>query len=177
LFFNIAYASLWKTRSRVWRPAFNVIATMTLAGLWHGASWPCVLYGTIHGVYMAVEQALGIDAVYEGKLGGKILRTALTFHLLLFSFIVFRSPDMTVAQKYVRGLFAPAWHLGATSLLRPLAIIGIYIMIAPLRKRIEPFNPGDSWLKQGGYALALAVFFMGLAVAGAAGNTFIYFQF
>lgn len=180
LYFSISYASLGRTRMAAWRPAFNVLATMTLAGLWHGASWTCVLFGLMHGVYLAVEQALGVKAEYAGGRLGRMARQVLTFHLVVASFIVFRSATPAQAAAVFRGIVTPSFHVSramAFACLWTVLLIGGYWLLAPWRARVVSFDPGQSPWRQGAYAAAVGSFILLLMVLGASTNVFIYFQF
>ena len=180
LYASIAYASLGGTRMARWRPAFNVLATMTLAGLWHGASWTCVVFGVMHGIYLAVEQALRVPAVYAGGRLGRMARQALTFHLVVASFVVFRSPTLAQAGAVFRGLASPTFHLSQPMLLPclgALVMIGGYWLVARLRPALVSFDPGPSPWRQGAYAMAMGSFLLLLMALGASTHVFIYFQF
>jgi D-alanyl-lipoteichoic acid acyltransferase DltB (MBOAT superfamily) len=180
LYFSISYASLGGTRLARWRPAYNVIVTMTLAGLWHGASWTCVLFGAMHGVYLAVEQTVGVRAEYDGGWRGRIPRQILTFHLVCAAFVMFRSQTLGQALQVYRGIATPRFYISQAMLLYclgALVIIGGYWSIAGLRERVLAFDPGPSLWRQGAYAVALGSFVTLLMALGASTNVFIYFQF
>ena len=70
----------------------NLMITMVLGGLWHGAAWTFVLWGAFHGAMLVTEHALG------GRIGRRTpiwLRWFVTF-LVVFAWILFRSPDLEV---------------------------------------------------------------------------------
>src|SRR5260370_33918125 len=52
------YIPLGGSAGRAWETSRNLVATMVLAGLWHGANWTFVIFGAIHGVVLSVERLL-----------------------------------------------------------------------------------------------------------------------
>ena len=71
------YIPLGGNRRGEVRTYFNLLATMVLGGLWHGASWNFIIWGAIHGGMLACERLLGKDSLYA-RLPGP-LKTAITF--------------------------------------------------------------------------------------------------
>ena len=79
----------------------NLMITMVLGGLWHGAAWTFVLWGAFQGVGLVSEHALG------GRIGRRTpawLRWFVTFNLIVFGWILFRSHR----PQPVRDLHQPA---------------------------------------------------------------------
>src|SRR5438128_11324093 len=69
----------------------NVLTTMILGGLWHGANWTFVFWGFYHGLLLCLYRALGVKDDVEGHPIRRVLRIVLTFHLICIGFIFFRS--------------------------------------------------------------------------------------
>ncbi len=70
----------------------NLMITMILGGLWHGAAWTFVLWGALHGAGLAGERML------SGRFRTPaVLRWAITFHLVVLGWVLFRSPDLGIA--------------------------------------------------------------------------------
>jgi D-alanyl-lipoteichoic acid acyltransferase DltB (MBOAT superfamily) len=100
------YISLGGSRGSRARTYANLFVTMLLGGLWHGASWNFVVWGGLHGAYLAVERALrgrlpGMDPT---SLPGRALRWFVTFNLVCFAWIFFRSPDFATSMEVLRKL-------------------------------------------------------------------------
>src|ERR1700730_9660243 len=83
----------------------NVMLTMLLGGIWHGAGWKFVGWGAVHGGGLAVER------IFEPWLGrrpsslaGKLVKTSLVFHFVCLGWIFFRAEDFAMARLYIRGL-------------------------------------------------------------------------
>ena len=80
----------------------NLMITMILGGLWHGAAWTFVLWGTFQGLGLVSEHALA------GRIGRRIpgwLRWFGTFNLIVFGWILFRSTDLGLFGTYISRLF------------------------------------------------------------------------
>lgn len=90
----------------------NLMLVMLLGGLWHGASWNFMIWGGIHGTMLAAERAMGKDSIYRRL--PHVARVAVTFVIVLFSWVFFRAADLPSALAYCRsmlGLTVP--HPGA----------------------------------------------------------------
>jgi alginate O-acetyltransferase complex protein AlgI len=92
------YFSLGGARSK-WRPYPNLLLTMVIGGLWHGASWNFVLWGAIHGGGLAVVR-LWQSFRGNAKATGfwRYANIFLTFHFVVFAWIFFRAPTYELAS-------------------------------------------------------------------------------
>lgn len=99
------YFSLKGNRLGYVRQAINVFITMTLGGLWHGASWTFVVWGALQGLALTVVHGLrklGLTKVLSLPRWFWII---VTFHFVTFCWILFRAPDMAVAWRVMCGPF------------------------------------------------------------------------
>ena len=71
----------------------NLMLTMLLGGLWHGAQWNFLLWGAIHGGALALERLAGKRPYWNGL--PPFLRVAVTFAVVLLAWIPFRAPDLS----------------------------------------------------------------------------------
>lgn len=164
----------------------NLAITMLLAGLWHGASWPFVIWGLYQGCLMIGHRMM---QPHLKKLGSPFRRTlprwvrnaikmVVTFHLTCYGWLIFFSSSMTIAWAMTRGLFFWDGIMDARLLLRlaqfvgPLAVIE---MIGYWRSDVDVHRlynlPG--WTK----AVVYASFVYMMALHGAAAQSFIYARF
>jgi alginate O-acetyltransferase complex protein AlgI len=90
----------------------NLLLTMLLGGLWHGAAWKFLAWGALHGGGLAVERMLepwiGRRALSPAA---KIVATLIVFHFVCLAWIFFRAEDFAVASLYIGGL-ASGWGGG-----------------------------------------------------------------
>jgi D-alanyl-lipoteichoic acid acyltransferase DltB (MBOAT superfamily) len=120
------YIPLGGNRKGRVRTYANLMITMLLGGLWHGASWTFVVWGGIHGTGLAVEHARRDRPGYVEPTPGRAgiwLRRLLTFNVVCFAWIFFRSDSIARAWQMITGLVT-RW--GAPS---PLVTAGVLFWI------------------------------------------------
>ena len=153
----------------------NLMITMLLGGLWHGAAWTFVLWGGFHGLGLCSEHAV------DGRIGRHTpawLRGFVTFNLVCFGWILFRSDNLSVFWDFL-GRFT-VWEAPTLWTFPVLALTGLVValqLLPPRRTegweiRIERLNPAML-----GAALALLILFVGATVPGNGVPPFIYFRF
>ena len=107
----------------------NLLLTMLIGGLWHGASWMFVLWGGLHGLYLAVERALrGRGSSQERFPRSDLADMAMTlgvFFVATLTWIPFRAPTWEVLEQIVVGLVR--WNAPMT--LEPLAVLLSWVAI------------------------------------------------
>lgn len=91
------YFSLPGKRNQI-MPYVNLVITMVLGGLWHGASWNFAIWGALHGIGLAVVR-FRQGPRGAAKLAGfpRYLHIVVTFHFVAFAWIFFRAPDFQTA--------------------------------------------------------------------------------
>ena len=99
----------------------NLLLTMLLGGLWHGAAWTFVVWGGIHGLGLAVERATGWRPHTRAQ---EWFGRVLTFHVVCFAWIFFRADSFSRAGDVIVRLFS-AW--GQSS---PLVTTSVVLAIA-----------------------------------------------
>lgn len=94
----------------------NLLTTMILGGLWHGASWSFVLWGTLHGLFLVIQQVWSklpgsskqprqqTSAIRA--LVGKVLSWALTMLCVVFAWVLFRSPTLEGAMSIYASMLS-----------------------------------------------------------------------
>jgi alginate O-acetyltransferase complex protein AlgI len=101
------YIPLGGNRSSQVRTYSNLMITMLLGGLWHGASWMFVLWGSLHGIYLVVEHALrGVFlTAFTPRTGKNLLIGLFTFVVVTLTWIPFRASGTDNAVDVLMGLF------------------------------------------------------------------------
>nr|WP_302831516.1 MBOAT family protein [uncultured Bacteroides sp.] len=103
------YISLGGNRKGKIRQYANLIITMFLGGLWHGASWNFVLWGMLHGIALAVHKFwMGLIGRKKGERSHGIRRffgILITFHFVCFCWIFFRNAQFSTSLDMLKQIF------------------------------------------------------------------------
>jgi alginate O-acetyltransferase complex protein AlgI len=100
------YVPLGGNRKGPVRTYVNLFLVMLLGGLWHGAAWNFVIWGGLHGGFLAFERLQGKTAPYW-KLPAPA-RVAITFVVVLITWVFFRAADLPAAGRYLSAMFGLA---------------------------------------------------------------------
>jgi D-alanyl-lipoteichoic acid acyltransferase DltB (MBOAT superfamily) len=133
------YVALGGNRRGPVRRYWNLMVTMLLGGLWHGASWTFVLWGGLHGLYLVINHAWLAIAAQSTELSafriskvGRGLGVLVTFLAVVFAWVFFRSPNFATALKMIEAMLGAkgaALPTGLAFALQPiepvLAALGI----------------------------------------------------
>jgi hypothetical protein len=126
------YIPLGGSRQGKYRRYANLMITMVLGGLWHGAGWTFVLWGTLHGFYLIINH--GWRVIFKNKRKtkfGALFAWTLTFIALIVSWVPFRAESLEGAGNILAGMFGlngfvlPESYLGH---LNHLAGLGNYLL-------------------------------------------------
>jgi len=177
---DYVYIPLGGNRGARWMVYRNLMITMLLGGLWHGASWNFVLWGAIHGGMLAFERAQGRQGFYARL--PRPLRVALTFLVVCLSWVFFRAKTLPEATGYLASLFGAA-HAGPASDVVAGAMYTPYhggmFVVAALTVWALP----NTWAFTNRLSFGRAVSGMALLVVSVllmwtqTVNPFLYFQF
>jgi D-alanyl-lipoteichoic acid acyltransferase DltB (MBOAT superfamily) len=200
------YIPLGGNRVGKFRTYINLMITMLLGGLWHGAKWTFVVWGALHGLYLCVEKLIQDykirmkpmpipdllpkqNIVVQGFMAPRFLKKVqssnfllalLTFFLVNVTWVFFRSPDFTSAWRMLSSMFSHVPN-GAT-LLSNLAIIKVSVIVVCM--------VGFHWLMRNTRVLTVAnkmkwwqlglvwsAMLILLILSQESSSSFIYFQF
>ncbi|MFM9942126.1 MAG: MBOAT family O-acyltransferase [Hyphomicrobiaceae bacterium] len=167
------YIPLGGSRDGFGRFMLATMTTMGLCGLWHGAGWPFIVWGLVHGAGLVVCRAWQ----QRGVVLPDILGWALTFVFAVAAFVPFRAPDVATTLHMLTGMTGTA-GLGEMPAARVLLLLNLAFALALLPKP----NPElvTRYLKpHPALAVAFAVLaFWGIVEVGRGQPaSFIYFQF
>ena len=173
------YVPLGGNRDGEWRRQRNLMLTMLLGGLWHGASWMFVLWGALHGAFLVAER-LTLRVVSPGFAPPRDLRLLLqiaTFLLVTLAWIPFRATTPEQAWAVFSGLWSarPAGVdvAGLVAFLAMLATVLWHLMHRDRNFESAIATRGRTWQ----YAAASCCLVAMLMVSGGDPRAFIYFQF
>ncbi len=171
------YIPLGGSRGGEGRTARNLMITMLLGGLWHGANWTYLVWGGLHGLALVASHRA---SVREGRRRlPRLMGVLLTFHLTVVAFVFFRAPDLATVGELVRALGQGLQPQAADHAhLRLLLVLGgavfLWDALAERRGTDLLLDRAPAALRAG----VLALLWLLVALfAGAAGQPFLYFQF
>jgi len=124
------YIFLGGNRKGEIRRYINLIITMLLGGLWHGAGWTFVLWGGMHGFYLAINQAWRKLGIFLPK----IVAWMITFLAVVFSWVLFRASSISDAVEMFKAM------TGIKPIEMPLAYQGFLGWLSLLGGKFEPWN-------------------------------------
>jgi alginate O-acetyltransferase complex protein AlgI len=187
-FRDYVYVPLGGNRACTARAYANLVIVFLLCGLWHGASWPFVLWGAWHGVFLIAERA-GLARVLERH---RVAAHAYTLVAVMGGWVLFRCDSLTHALDYYRALGGfspadPALHpIGEyVNALLLVTLAAAVVFATPAAARIAAWRErAMQWRRAEALVVTadgawIALVFVAASAMLAAGtyNPFIYFRF
>lgn len=194
------YIPLGGNRKGAFRTYVNLMITMLLGGLWHGASWTFVVWGALHGSYLCIEKLLTrgkpanepgeqpapvlaaslAPAFLRGKTVNKIMLALLTFFLVNVTWVFFRAGDFSTAWRLLSSMFTNTSN--GLALLSGLSILKVTVITVLMltchwmlrNKKITAVAANKPWWLVG---IVWAGMLSLLLLSQDSSNSFIYFQF
>jgi alginate O-acetyltransferase complex protein AlgI len=177
------YIPLGGNRGSEVRTYVNLMLTMLLGGLWHGASWTFVVWGGLHGLYLAGERWIRAKTGVAGDPASGWNRLALalvTYFLVNITWVFFRADTFAGAARILQGMSGlatdPVAVLPTIHMIKVGVIItGIVAIQWLMRKRtLEDVVARAPWWLTGFVAAAML---FAVIISQGSGEAFIYFQF
>jgi D-alanyl-lipoteichoic acid acyltransferase DltB (MBOAT superfamily) len=193
------YIPLGGNRLGPMRRYVNLMATMLLGGLWHGAGWTFVIWGGLHGLYLACNHAwrafraevLGHDPERHTA-AGRVAGTALTFLAVVVAWVFFRAPSLPVAFNILGAMagmhgVVPPLDPSVSDGARQIAWIAVLLamawglpnsqqIVARLKATISGVSgPSYSWSALG--ALSVLISLLAMINGSRGASEFIYCNF
>ncbi len=162
----------------------NLILTMLLGGVWHGSSWNFIIWGLLHGLYLAIEKLTKFPDFIERKSKFiKFISSIAMFHLVCFSWVFFRSETLEKAIGIINRIFTLDYFFnlqikdtGVFASILVTTAFFILLEVFVFRKlllRNSEYSPNIyKWVSLKALLCLLIVLF-GISE----GSQFIYFQF
>jgi D-alanyl-lipoteichoic acid acyltransferase DltB (MBOAT superfamily) len=169
----------------------NIAVIFLVSGFWHGANWTFIFWGGLHALFYIPVYLMGRNRMYADNVVGEktllptpieILQVLLTFILVTFSRIFFRSPTLTDSFQYIHQI---ATNFTYESYVHPMGyrMLDFYVLLALFiiyeylirRHEREPFKFKSKivrFLLYGAVVLAMLLFY-----DDGVNRSFIYFQF
>lgn len=161
----------------------NLLVTILLGGLWHGANFTFIIWGALHGAMLALERLVGEDRLSRIS---PMVRHAVTFVIVVFGWVIFRSDSMSQAGNIFSGMLGfngfmtsfnplllqkhlPGCMLAALAILFIWKLEPLLINPSPIAKRAF-----SSRVQRGIFFTFLVAFLFSLSSSEI---PFLYFQF
>lgn len=162
------YIGLGGNRNGEWKTYRNLMLTMLLGGLWHGANWTFVAWGAYHGALLALEK------VWQAPLSKvpQPIAQLVTYVLVVIGWVPFRSDDFAMASTWLNRMFVPQSGLFAPSALLGWVIAALAI-VATVPETWHLPMPTRRLLA---FSCGVALFFCCLFI-NEGKSVFLYYQF
>ncbi len=169
------YKPLGGSRGGRWFTARNLMITMLLGGIWHGAAWKFVAWGGLHGAGLVAERWF---QPWSDSRAGRIVAVLIVFHIVCLGWILFRADSFATVVIYLSTLVqGHDAAMQATPFTVGLIVLGLTLHAVPRDlpgrlARLIGDRPAWMWGVTAGFTIAMID---ALGPEGVA--PFIYFQF
>ncbi len=177
------YISLGGNRHGFAKTYRNLMATMLLGGLWHGASWTFVVWGGLHGLYLVLEmwaQTLFGSWWFWRTSIGQIILGLVTFGMVCFAWVFFRANTFDKAFEIVQaGLFLLPQrevYVSESETILVIFVIGVLLTFHWLLRNIT-LEQAAEHIPSTARGMILGLMLVLIAVSPGEDRAFIYFQF
>ena len=184
------YIPLGGSAKGEWKTSRNLMMTMVLAGLWHGANWTFVIFGAIHGFVLSVERLIWpskdpkemASAAVQKRVFADFLsiwgKRILTFNIFCLSLAFFRANSLHSATQFLAGLSNFAWRNEYAAAFFMLCVFTVPLFAVDLLMEASneeyPFANASYAFRTG---LATAAVLVLALFSGSNFNAFVYFRF
>jgi alginate O-acetyltransferase complex protein AlgI len=173
------YKPLGGSRGSAWLTRRNLLITMLLGGLWHGAAWTFIVWGLYQGLLLILYRPF--ESVFVSVRGmRRAIAWVIMFHLTCYGWVIFRAPSFRALGRLTRMLFLdfrPS-TIDVTGILVPLLLYTTPLLVVHLTEwwaddvlvvpRLRP------WVR---YTVYVATLYLIMLFGNFGGSDFIYFQF
>jgi D-alanyl-lipoteichoic acid acyltransferase DltB (MBOAT superfamily) len=169
-------------RGRI-RTDVNLMVTMLLGGLWHGASWTFVVWGGLHGLYLVVERFVRerfSGATWTGGLASKVMLGLLTYVLVNLTWVFFRSDSFGTAKLLILsmlGVIGTGAQILTTTQMVTVVVVITGLVISHWVHRSIPLERAAERLPNWAHGLVWGGMLIFILLSQGSDNAFIYFQF
>jgi alginate O-acetyltransferase complex protein AlgI len=177
------YIPLGGSRGTEVRTYVNLMLTMLLGGLWHGANWTFVVWGGLHGLYLAVERWLRTKtgvAADPVSAWNRLSLALVTYMLVNLTWVFFRAEDFAGAARILRGMVGMGGE--AAPILATIFIAKVVVIVTAIvatqwlmrNRTLEDVVARTPWWLT---AVVCAAMLFAVTITQGSGQAFIYFQF
>ena len=175
------YISLGGNRKGRWLTLRNLMLTMLLGGLWHGAAWTFVAWGALHGSFLVIERLtlarLGRETLEHAWVRGAMV--IVTLLGVLLSWVLFRAESLSQAGSMFAVMLNPAdWGSASLAAADQVAVAAFALLLGA--QWLFRAHRQEAWLLRLNWvtvALGLAAMLASILLTPSPSRAFIYFQF
>lgn len=177
---DYVYIPLGGSRHGAARTYGALATTMLVGGLWHGANWTFVVWGGLHGMYLAIERALRQRIRARPGPAGLALLGLLTFVLVNLAWVFFRARTFGVAGTILGSMFGRT--AGAVPLLAAIYLASTILIVSAIvtthwAMRERTLEATVATIHPAILVGALTLMAFAIVIEHGRGDAFIYFQF
>ncbi len=170
-FRDYLYIPLGGNRRGVKRVYLNLLATFIISGLWHGAAWTFLVWGSLHGLGLVATRQLERSSWFRDRLP-RFVKQIGVFLFVCFAWVFFRAESMGDAGLIISRIFGSAW----TDPQMPLLMLGLitatwacqFLQESRWQSRLQ-----SAWVRVG-LVVGMLLY---ICLCSSGGGEFIYFQF
>lgn len=180
-FRDYVYIPLGGSKKGKLRLHINLLITMLVSGLWHGASWTFVLWGAFHSAFLSIERLTKWPKRVMAIPGGKIIVSSLIFSQVLLAWVFFRANTIDQAFEIFQTMFDINMYTNGAAFSMPdkqlfFVAIGI-LMDAYFWLGLDRAAFNNTKLYKVVEFVVVAIMINACVFLRGAGNAFVYFQF
>jgi D-alanyl-lipoteichoic acid acyltransferase DltB (MBOAT superfamily) len=149
----------------------NLFLTFFISGIWHGANWTFVIWGTLHGLGVLITRELERSVFYRERVPRSVKQLGV-FIFVCFAWIFFRANSLEDAVLIVNRIFTAAWHDPQMPVLMLAAVAVIWLYQFCYESRFREIL--QTSVVRVGVAVCMVLY---LCLCASGGGAFIYFQF
>jgi D-alanyl-lipoteichoic acid acyltransferase DltB (MBOAT superfamily) len=175
------YIPLGGNRGGAFATSRNLMLTMVLGGLWHGANWTFLIWGAMHGIALVADRAWRGGALFARIGEAPAVKAAywfVTFHFVCFAWLFFRAPSLDAVSAYLGGLVVDNGAAITMPSDAPVLIAcGALTQMVPANARAILGARLDARAPVVQGAFGFGILYLVLVMAPSSSAPFIYFQF
>lgn len=174
------YIPLGGNRCGAFKLHRNLMITMLLGGLWHGAAWTFVLWGGFHGIILSLYRVLAPNSdELRSRWWVSVLQGVLTFHIVCFGWLIFRAQNLTTIGIFLQSIFLHLhWSPQAIDCLKSLVFHSWFLVLFQIvqasSKTLNPMAYLPRFVRLNVWIIVIMSL---LCIASEGGQEFIYFAF
>ena len=170
------YIPLGGNRYGAFRTYLNLMLTMVLGGLWHGAAWSYAIWGFAHGLALAVERFIDNQFPTRQTQISRIIRGSIVFGYVTMLWLLFKLPNFDHVIAYCRALVNNVHKPNDGRVLSLIAIYSLAVILYHVNYLVREFSRETQKQPTWVFAVYALMAFLVITNSGS-GGAFIYFQF